>query len=197
MTDRYDLTAHIATASTPTSEGKPNKMSNITDRVAARLTNLVARRFPSIGRRATESHVEAYRSSGGRKRNTLVGRPVFLLDVVGRSSGASRPVMLMYVPRGDDLIVVGSAGGSATTPNWYKNLMAAGGGDVQVGGDRWSVTAREVAGGRNETSAGRSPRPPMPGSTRIRPSPIARSPSPSWSDTPPHHDPRRRNRSGC
>lgn len=122
-------------------------MSNTVDRVSARLTNLVARRFPSLGRRATESHVEAYRSSGGRKRNVIAGRPVFLLDVVGRSSGESRPVMLMHVPRGDDLIVVGSAGGSDTTPNWYKNLMAAGGADVQVGADRWSVTARELANG--------------------------------------------------
>ncbi len=55
--------------------------------------------------------------------------------------------MLMYVPRGDELIVVGSAGGSATTPNWYRNLMAAGGGVVQVGADRWSVTARELPDG--------------------------------------------------
>ena len=132
---------------TPIFERKSTPMSNTTDRVSARLTNLVARRFPSVGRRATESHVEIYRSSGGRKRNTLVGRPVFLLDVVGRSSGGSRPVMLMHVPRGDDLIVVGSGGGSATTPNWYKNLMAAEGADVQVGGDRWSVTARELADG--------------------------------------------------
>lgn len=137
----------FAPASTNTSEREPTNMSNTVDRVSARLTNLVARRFPSMGRRATESHVETYRSSGGRKRNALLGRPVFLLDVVGRSTGESRPVMLMYVPRGDDLIVVGSAGGSATTPNWYKNLMAAGGGEVQVGADRWAVEARELPAG--------------------------------------------------
>jgi deazaflavin-dependent oxidoreductase (nitroreductase family) len=122
-------------------------MSNTVDRISARLTNLVARRFPSVGRRATESHVKAYRSSGGRKRNTLVGRPVFLLDVVGRSSGESRPVMLMHVPSGDDLVVIGSGGGSAATPNWYKNLIAAGRGEVQVGADRWAVTARELPEG--------------------------------------------------
>ncbi len=122
-------------------------MSNTIDHLSAKLTNLVARRFPAVGRRSTERHVEAYRSSGGTKRNSLLGRPVFLLDVVGRSTGASRPVMLMYVPRGKDLVVVGSAGGSSTTPNWYKNLMAAGGGQVQVGADRWPVTARELPAG--------------------------------------------------
>lgn len=115
-------------------------------RMSARFSNLVARRFPALGRSATRRQVDQYRSSGGRKGNTIVGRPVFLLDVVGRSSGEHRPVMLMHVPRGDDLIVVGSAAGAATTPHWYKNLMAAGGGDVQVGPDRWSVAARQLEG---------------------------------------------------
>jgi F420H(2)-dependent quinone reductase len=91
--------------------------------------------------------VAKYRSSGGRKSNTLVGRPVFLLDVVGRSGGERRPVMSMYVPRGEDLVVIGSGAGSAATPNWYRNLMAAGGAKVQVGADRWSVAARELEDG--------------------------------------------------
>jgi F420H(2)-dependent quinone reductase len=115
--------------------------------VSARLANVIARRFPALGRRATARQVAKYRSSGGRKGNTMSGRPVFLLDVVGRSSGERRPVMLMYVPRGDDLVVVGSGGGSPATPNWYKNLMAAGGAEVQVGGDRWPVAARELEDG--------------------------------------------------
>ena len=114
---------------------------------SARISNLVARRFPAIGRKTTERQVHQYRSSGGRKGNTIVGRPVFLLDVIGRTSGELRPVMLMYVPRGDDLIVVGSGGGSATTPNWYRNLMAAGGAEVQVGSERWAVKARELGEG--------------------------------------------------
>ena len=116
-------------------------------RMSARFSNLVARRFPAVGRSATKRQVDRYRSSGGRKGNTIVGRPVFLLDVVGRSSGEPRPVMLMHVPRGDDLIVVGSAAGAASTPNWYKNLLAAGGADVQVGADRWRVAARELDDG--------------------------------------------------
>jgi len=122
-------------------------MKDVTALVSARLTNLVARRFPAVGRNATARQVAKYRSSGGQRGNTIVGRSVFVLDVVGRSSGERRPVMLMCVPRGDDLVVVGSGGGSAATPNWYKNLMAAGGAEVQVGGDRWSVVARELEDG--------------------------------------------------
>jgi deazaflavin-dependent oxidoreductase (nitroreductase family) len=56
--------------------------------------------------------------------------------------------MLIHVPRGDDLIVVGSGAGVPNTPNWYKNLMAAGGGQVQVGADRWRVGARQLQEGR-------------------------------------------------
>ena len=122
-------------------------MNDVTVWVSARLSNLIARRFPAVGRRATARQVAKYRSSGGRKGNRIVGRPVFLLDVVGRSSGERRSVMLMYVPRGEDLVVIGSAGGGATTPNWYKNLMSAGGAEVQVGADRWSVVARELEDG--------------------------------------------------
>ena len=72
---------------------------------------------------------------------------IFLLDVIGRKSGESRPVMLMLAWRGDDLLVTGSRGGHPETPNWYKNLMAAGEAEVQVGADTWSVTARELPEG--------------------------------------------------
>jgi len=128
-------------------------MADVTALVSARFTNLVARRFPSVGRSATARQVAKYRSSGGRKGNTIVGRAVFLLDVVGRSSGERRPVMLIHVPRGDDLVVVASAGGSDITPNWYRNLLAAGGAEVQVGPDRWAVAARELDDGPERDEA--------------------------------------------
>jgi hypothetical protein len=54
-------------------------MKAVTALVSARITNLMARRFPAVGRRATARQVARYRSSGGRKSNTIVGRPVFLL----------------------------------------------------------------------------------------------------------------------
>ena len=107
----------------------------------------MSRRLPALGRWGTNRQVAQFRSSDGAKGNKLRGMPIFLLDVVGRTSGESRPVMLMLVRRGDDLLVAGSNGGNPETPNWYRNLMAAGGGHVEVDGERGEVTATELAEG--------------------------------------------------
>ena len=118
-------------------------MPSITGRVA----NFMSTRFPGLGRRATHRQIAQFRASKGAKGNKLLGKPVFLLDVVGRKTGEPRPVMLMLAHRGDDLIVVGSNGGNPTTPNWYANLVAAGEAHVEVGADRWAVDVRELDDG--------------------------------------------------
>ncbi len=103
-----------------------------------------------VARAAGRRHVARFRAGGGRKADTIRGLPVFLLDVVGRSSGRPRPVMLMLIRRGDDVLVCGSNGGNPTAPNWYRNLIAAGEAHVEVGGDRWAVTAREIDGSERD-----------------------------------------------
>ena len=115
--------------------------------ITGRLANFMSRRMPGLGRKGTERQIKQFRESGGTKGNKIFGRPVFLLDVAGRKSGESRPVMLMHITRGDDLLVCGSNGGNPQAPNWYKNLTAAGGGYVEVGSDRWKVKARELEDG--------------------------------------------------
>ncbi len=111
---------------------------------SARVVNVLSRRLPTVTRWATRRQVDRFRSSAGTRGNELSGHPVFVLDVVGRSSGRSRPVALMEVRDGDDLVVAGSNAGNPDTPNWYRNLMAAGEAHVEVGADRWPVSARQV-----------------------------------------------------
>jgi deazaflavin-dependent oxidoreductase (nitroreductase family) len=115
--------------------------------ITGRIANLTSRFAPPVGRLLTTRHIRTFRSSAGAKGATVRGKPVFLLDVVGRTSGEPRPVMLMLVRRDDDVIVVGSNGGNPDHPNWYRNLTAAGGGHVEVAGQRWAVTARELPEG--------------------------------------------------
>ena len=115
--------------------------------ISGRIVNFTSRRLPGLVRFGTRQHVKQYRASEGTKRAEFRGKPVFLLDVVGRVSGESRPVMLMLVRRDDDLIVIGSNGGNPVAPNWWKNLVAAGEAEVEVAGDRWAVNARELEEG--------------------------------------------------
>lgn len=115
--------------------------------MTGRMAHFFSITLKPLSDRATRRHVERYRSSDGRKGSSLMGKPVFLLDVVGRTSGEPRPVMLMLVRRGDDLLVCGSNAGNSKTPNWYLNLMAAGGAEVQVEAERWTTTARELPEG--------------------------------------------------
>ncbi|WP_421118534.1 nitroreductase/quinone reductase family protein [Aquihabitans daechungensis] len=117
-------------------------MASLTGRVA----NFMSKHFPKLVAKGTHNQVKQFKESNGAKGNKMFGKPVFLLETVGRKSGEPRPVMLMLVHRGQDLVVVGSNGGNPVTPNWYKNLMAAEKTEVQVGAHRWWTTAREVEG---------------------------------------------------
>jgi deazaflavin-dependent oxidoreductase (nitroreductase family) len=117
-------------------------MASLTGRAA----NFMSRHFPQLAAKGTHRQVAQFKASNGAKGNKLMGKPVFLLETVGRKSGEPRPVMLMLVRRGDDLVVVGSNGGNPVTPNWYENLLAAERTEVQVGPERWWTAAREVEG---------------------------------------------------
>jgi deazaflavin-dependent oxidoreductase (nitroreductase family) len=82
-----------------------------------------------------------YRVSGGRIAGSMDGAPVLLLHHVGRKSGQERIAPLIYVPDGEDMIVVASYGGAPKNPAWYHNLKAKPETVVEVGRERRPVTA--------------------------------------------------------
>ena len=59
--------------------------------------------------------------SRGRIRLSFV-IPCLLLRVRGARTGVLREVPLLYVPDGDDVLLVGSGGGSEREPGWSRNL---------------------------------------------------------------------------
>ena len=118
-----------------------------------RLVNFLSRRAPGMASKNMHKQVGKYRSSKGERGGKLFGKPVFVLDVVGRNSGESRPVVLMHVSQDDELLVCGSRGGHDDTPNWYKNLQAAGEAHVELGAERWAVTSRELEQGAGRDEA--------------------------------------------
>jgi F420H(2)-dependent quinone reductase len=99
-----------------------------------------ARRF--LIRALSRIHARAYRISGGRILNSLVGMPVLLLMTTGRKSGKPRTATLTYLRDGPDLIVIGSFGGSDLPPAWWLNLQRDPRVSVLIGGTTSKVTSR-------------------------------------------------------
>jgi F420H(2)-dependent quinone reductase len=69
---------------------------------------------------------------------------MLLLDHVGARSGRRRTTPLLDMPDGDNLVVVTAKGGHPRHPGWVHNLRARPDAEVQVGGRRMRVQAREA-----------------------------------------------------
>ncbi|MBF6134374.1 nitroreductase family deazaflavin-dependent oxidoreductase [Nocardia otitidiscaviarum] len=121
-----------------------DKQSDVPLRLIGRFNHFASTRLGPVTRFYARLHGRLYTRFGGSRFTTLEGKPVFRLIVPGRKSGAPRPVMLMLIRDGDDLLVCGSNGGNPGEPNWWKNLMAAGTAQVQVGPQTWPVAVRLV-----------------------------------------------------
>jgi deazaflavin-dependent oxidoreductase (nitroreductase family) len=61
--------------------------------------------------------------SRGRLSISLV-RPVGILESVGAKSGQRRRTPLVYVPDGENVVLVASKSGNPRHPAWYHNLRA-------------------------------------------------------------------------
>ena len=83
-----------------------------------------------------------YRISGGRIGGSFDGAPVLLLHHVGRKSGERRVAPLLYLPDGDDLVIVASYGGAPKHPAWFHNLVATPETEIELGRERRAVTAQ-------------------------------------------------------
>jgi deazaflavin-dependent oxidoreductase (nitroreductase family) len=91
-------------------------------------------------------HAALYRATGGRIGGRVPGLPsLLLLDHVGRQSGKRRTTPLVYMPDGDNLVIVASKGGHPADPGWMQNLRAHPDTEVQVGRARLKVHAREAS----------------------------------------------------
>jgi deazaflavin-dependent oxidoreductase (nitroreductase family) len=94
--------------------------------------------------------VWVYRRSGGKIGGTMFGAPLLLLTTVGRKSGRSWTVPVMYQADGDRWVVVASNGGKARHPAWWLNLRSRPEASVQIGREAYPVTAVEAVGEERE-----------------------------------------------
>ncbi|TYL55532.1 nitroreductase family deazaflavin-dependent oxidoreductase [Nocardioides sp. BGMRC 2183] len=97
--------------------------------------------------------VEEFRANDGKVGGPFEGAPMVVVHHVGRKSGESRTNPMMYRPDDDDpdtIYVFASAAGAPKHPDWYHNLVAAGGARIERGTDAgietYDVAVKEVIG---------------------------------------------------
>jgi deazaflavin-dependent oxidoreductase (nitroreductase family) len=97
-----------------------------------------------VTNRLAGAHTYLYRKTGGRIGARVPGGKgrMLLLDHVGARSGALRTSPLLYVPDGENLVLIASKGGFPKNPAWFHNLRANPETYVQVDGERRRVRAR-------------------------------------------------------
>ncbi len=95
--------------------------------------------------RLAGAHTFLYRRTGGRLGERVPGGKgrMLLLDHVGAKSAVLRTTPLLFVPDGENLVLVASKGGFPKHPAWFHNLRANPVTYVQVGAERRRVRARE------------------------------------------------------
>ena len=90
-------------------------------------------------------HAALYRATGGLLSGNLPGLPpLLLLDHRRARSGTLRTTPLVYMPDGENLLIVASKGGYAENPAWLHNLRAHPDTEIQIGRRRLKVRAREA-----------------------------------------------------
>ncbi|MCL2534790.1 MAG: nitroreductase family deazaflavin-dependent oxidoreductase [Nocardiaceae bacterium] len=87
-----------------------------------------------------------------RRNGKFMGVDALILTTVGRKSGQPRSTPVDWFPGGDDSwIVVASAAGARTNPNWYLNLAAHPDRvTIEIGDQSIPVTARELEGSERD-----------------------------------------------
>jgi F420H(2)-dependent quinone reductase len=90
----------------------------------------------------TAAHIFIYRSTRGIIGGRMLNSDVLLLTTKGRKTGKPWTVPLLYLPDGDDLVLVASNGGVPKHPGWYLNLQANPVVEIEIMGVRKQARTR-------------------------------------------------------
>src|ERR1700761_3435633 len=119
----------------------------LSDRFVAKFSNTIgARGLRAIGR----LNVPAYRLSGGRIGNKIGDGPVLLLTTTGRKSGEARTAPVLYLARGEAMVLIDTNGGNEKLPGWSHNLRAKPLAEVEIRRRKLTVTARVAEGSERD-----------------------------------------------
>ncbi|MGH3387671.1 MAG: nitroreductase/quinone reductase family protein [Actinomadura sp.] len=97
-------------------------------------------------RRGLPRHRRTGREQVPRRQRVPRGVPVCLLTTRGRTTGKARTRALLYMPDGDNVVIVASRGGTPVHPHWYGNLRVHPDVLVQTRRGRRAMRARTAEG---------------------------------------------------
>lgn len=90
--------------------------------------------------------IAEFRANAGRVGGHWEGRDLLLLTTTGRKSGRQHTTPVAYTRDGDRLLVYASNSGRPVHPGWYLNLVDEPKAVVEVGHERFEVTAAPLEG---------------------------------------------------
>lgn len=109
------------------------------------------RTYASLGRLVAPFDRWMMRVTGGKfGMGTLFGLRTLLLTTIGRSTGQTRQVPLLYVERSGGYVVIGSNWGGEKHPAWSSNLLAEPGALATVHGRQVPVRGRLLTGAERQ-----------------------------------------------
>ena len=94
--------------------------------------------------------IEEFRANGGKVPGRNSDFPLLFLTTTGAKTAQRRTTPVAYLADGERLVVFASKGGGPTSPDWYHNLVKNPRASVEVGTDRFEVTARVARGEERE-----------------------------------------------
>ncbi|GAB3583357.1 nitroreductase family deazaflavin-dependent oxidoreductase [Calidifontibacter terrae] len=103
-----------------------------------------------VQRAVTSLHVSLYRRVSSAKVRRMAGLPILLLTVTGRRSGRQITTPVCYLDTDSGFAVAGSAAGSDSEPQWFRNLRVATEASVEIGSNRQTVSVRILKGAERD-----------------------------------------------
>jgi deazaflavin-dependent oxidoreductase (nitroreductase family) len=86
--------------------------------------------------------IEEWRANEGRLSGRMAGRNLILLTTIGAVSGEKRTTVVGYGRYGERLVAIASNNGGPEHPAWYRNLLADSIATVELGAEKFEVSAR-------------------------------------------------------
>jgi deazaflavin-dependent oxidoreductase (nitroreductase family) len=92
------------------------------------------------------------RASNGKLRLSCVIPVLLLKEVPGRKTGLLREVPLLYVPDGEDCLLIASNAGQGHLPMWYRNLRETASVSIVTSAHSAAVGVRELFGAERDAA---------------------------------------------